>query len=425
MSVGLDAELVRGLGAALIVGALVGIERERSKSLAGNVGIGGVRTFILFALAGALASWLGQALGSVWLLVAAVLAVGALAVAGYVMQARVKPNAVGLTTEMAALAVVLLGAACTAGHAELALALAIAVSAVLAYKEPMHGLVARLGPDDISAGVKLLAATFIVLPLLPPDAIDPWGAIRPRSLWTLAVAIAAVSLVGYVATRVLGPGRGAAVTGLSGGLVSSTAVTLAFARRSRQEGGDGDDALAAGLLLAWGVMGVRVVALAGFVHWPLVPPLALPIGSMTAATLLAALLLLRRAHRQPPTSLAAVELKNPFSLTSAIKFALLFAAVLLFVELVRRALPGQGYYVVAALAGTTDVDAITLSMSALAKGGGTSLATAAAALVVAALANTLVKGGIIVALAGARLRRRVVVASLLIVAAGLAGLVAG
>jgi uncharacterized membrane protein (DUF4010 family) len=203
----LDPELVKGLGAALIVGALVGTERERSKALSGNVGIGGVRTFILFALAGAVASWLARTLASPWLFVATLLVVGALAVSGYVAQARLKPNAVGLTTETAAIGVCLLGGACTAGYPEMALALGIAVSAVLAYKQPMHELVARLGPDDISAGVKLLAATFIVLPLLPQRAIDPWGAIHPQSLWTLVVLIAALSLVGYVATRALGAGR--------------------------------------------------------------------------------------------------------------------------------------------------------------------------------------------------------------------------
>src|SRR5512139_180027 len=236
MPTSLDPQLVWGLASALIIGSLVGIERERSKALSGNVGIGGVRTFILFALIGAVAAWLSQTLGSAWIFVAAVGAVAALTVAGYVVQARVKPNAVGLTTETAALGVCLLGGACTSGYTGMALAVGIAVSAILAYKEPMHGLVAKLGPDDISAGVKLLAATFIVLPLLPTTAVDPWGVLKPRPLWTLVILIASLSLVGYVATRALGPQRGTAITGLTGGLVSSTAVTLSFARRSRDEG---------------------------------------------------------------------------------------------------------------------------------------------------------------------------------------------
>ncbi len=419
----LDPELVKGLGAALIVGALVGTERERSKALSGNVGIGGVRTFILFALAGAVASWLARSLASPWLFVATVLAVGALAVSGYIVQSRLKPNAVGLTTETAALGVCLLGGACTAGYPEMALALGIAVSAVLAYKQPMHDLVGKLGPDDISAGVKLLAATFIVLPLLPRQAIDPWGAIRPQSLWTLVVLIAALSLVGYVATRALGAGRGTAVTGLSGGLVSSTAVTLAFAKRSREEDGGTDDALAAGVLLAWAITNVRVVFLAGFIHLPLVSPLLLPFGVMTALMLVLVGWLLHRGARQEPPRVGAVALKNPFSLTSAIQFGLLFAAVLLFVALVRRYFPSQGYYVVAALAGIPDVDAITLSLVSQTRQGGVEPATAVGSIVVAVLSNTLVKCGITVALAGARLRLRIVVATVVVVAAGLLTLV--
>jgi hypothetical protein len=129
----LDRELVWGLAAALMVGALVGTEREKKKTLSGNVGIGGVRTFILFALAGGVSGWLARELQNAWVLVGTVAVVGALTVAGYLAQARVKPESIGLTTETAALAVCLLGAACTTGHPLVALALGIAVSGVLAY----------------------------------------------------------------------------------------------------------------------------------------------------------------------------------------------------------------------------------------------------------------------------------------------------
>jgi uncharacterized membrane protein (DUF4010 family) len=420
MPTSLDPRLVWGLASALIIGALVGIERERSKALSGNVGIGGVRTFILFALTGAVAAWLSQELGSPLIFVAALAAVGALAVAGYVVQARVKPNAVGLTTETAAIGVCLLGGACTAGYNEMALAVGIAVSAVLAYKESMHGLVAKLGHDDISAGVKLLAATFIVLPLLPTTAVDPWGVLKPRSIWTLVILIAGLSLVGYVATRALGPRRGTALTGLSGGLVSSTAITLAFARQSREDGGRSDDALAGGLLLAWAVMGVRVVVIVAVVAAALVKPLLVPFVAMTLVTLSAAAFLLRRARTQEPTAAGEVALKNPFSLTAAAKFGLLFAAVLIVVATVERYFPGRGYYVVAALAGLPDVDAITLSMAGLARNGGVDLATAAGALVVAALANTLLKCGLVVATASAGLRRSIVTVTVSLVVVGIA-----
>jgi uncharacterized membrane protein (DUF4010 family) len=424
MPISLDSRLVWSLLSALIIGALVGIEREKSKVLSGNIGIGGVRTFTLFSLTGALGAMLAQALGSPLVLVAAVLGVTALAVAGHVIQARTKPQAVGLTTEVAAVTVCLLGAACTAGYPEVALACGIAVSAFLAYKEPLHGLVAKLGTDDISAGVKLLAATFIVLPLLPTEAIDPWGALVPRSLWLLVILIAALSLVGYVATRALGPERGTAITGLSGGLVSSTAVTLTFARRSREEGGATDDALAAGTFLAWGVSFVRVVVLAALVHPPLVRAMLVPFGTMLVVTAAAAALLLRRARSAAPSAGPGVPLRNPFSLLAASKFGLLFAVVLVLVTLVQGRFPGGGTYVVAAIAGASDVDAITLSMATLARGGETVAAVATGSIVLAVLANTLVKCAVTAALGGARLRRSALLLTFALVAVGLAAFAA-
>jgi uncharacterized membrane protein (DUF4010 family) len=236
------------------------------------------------------------------------------------------------------------------------------------------------------------------------------------------ILIAGLSLVGYVATRALGPERGTAVMGLSGGLVSSTAVTLAFAKQSREEGGRSDDALAGGLLLAWAVMGARIVVIVAVVAATLVRPLLLPFGAMTVVTLGAAVLFLRRAHAQEPAAAGEVALKNPFSLTAAAKFGLLFAAVLVVVAGVERYFPGRGYYVVAALAGLPDVDAITLSMAGLARNGGIDLGTAAGALVVAALANTLLKCGMVVATASRRLRRSMVTVTGALVVVGVAAI---
>jgi uncharacterized membrane protein (DUF4010 family) len=424
MPTALDTRQLVNLLAALLIGALVGIEREKNKAASGNVGIGGVRTFILFSLTGAFSALVAQSLGSPLVLAAAIAGVVALTCAGYVIQARSKPEAVGLTTETAALTVCLLGAACTAGYPELALAGGIGVSAVLAYKQSLHGLVAKLGPDDISAGVKLLAASFIVLPLLPKQPIDPWGALVPHSLWLLVILIAALSLVGYVATRALGAERGTAITGLSGGLVSSTAVTLTFAKRSREEHGATDDALAAGTFLAWGVSFARVIVLAAIIHAPLALQMLAPFGAMALVTVAIALLLLRRSQAAAAGTAAPVSLRNPFSLVSAIQFGLLFAGVLLVMTIAQQRFPSGGTYVVAALAGTSDVDAITLSMATLARSGQASLGTAALSILIAVLSNTVVKCGISAGLGGPRLRRSALLLTALLVAIGIAAFIA-
>ena len=403
---------------ALAIGALVGIEREQKKR-AGELGTGGLRTFVLLAEAGALAAWLAGAFAAPWIFGLAGLAVAAVVVAGYWLENRARPDALGMTTEIAALVVFLLGGMAVQGEARLAVALAIATSAVLAFKEPLHGFVAKLGGDDLRAGLKLLIATFIVLPVLPREAVDPWGVLRPYSMWWLVILISALSLAGYAATRALGARHGLALTALAGGLVSSTAVTLAFARKSRAEPGRSSvEALAAGILIAWTVMFVRVLVTTALVHAPLARALALSCGAMALVALLAARWLRKRDTGQP--SSPAIDVKNPFSLVASLRFALYFALVQLLVELVRREFPGRGVHAVAALAGLTDVDAITLSMAELARAG--ELGTAASAVLVASAANTLVKLGLAFGLGTAALARALALPTLAVLAAGALGL---
>ncbi|MBP9592568.1 MAG: MgtC/SapB family protein, partial [Steroidobacteraceae bacterium] len=196
-----DLTVVWNFATAVLIGALLGIERERHKREHDEQTIGGLRTFILFTLIGALGGWLTLVLDAPWILAAALIASLAPVLAGYVLSARSQPDALGLTTELAAIAACLLGAMTTLGQRELAVGLGVMVAAVLAYKQPLHGIVNRLDREDVYAGLRLLIATFIVLPLLPDRPVDPWGALNPRSLWMLVLLISTLSLVGYVATR--------------------------------------------------------------------------------------------------------------------------------------------------------------------------------------------------------------------------------
>jgi uncharacterized membrane protein (DUF4010 family) len=420
MNEALDLAVIRDFATALLIGALIGIEREKRQAEDGEGGIGGLRTFILVALVGAVAGWLTRTTGQPWPLPAAILAVAALVVVGYIRTSRSGPNAIGLTTEVAALAVCLLGAMTMLGQREVAIPLAVVTAAALAYKQPLHGLVARLGWEDVFAGLRLLIASFIVLPLLPDRPVDPWQALNPYSLWLLVILISGLSLVGYVATRWLGDDKGAALTGLTGGLVSSTAVTLAFARRSREDARPGTAAaLACGILLAWGVMFARIVVEVLVVNPALVGRMLPPFAAMGLVAAGSAFLLYRRGARSRDQGAAAAEevrLKNPFSLTAAVQFAAFFAFIQLLVKLVQIHFPGGGVYVVAALAGLTNVDAITLSMAEYARANDPD--TAVAAIVVAALTNTLVKCAMGVSLGGAALRGPILLATGALLAAG-------
>jgi len=423
----LDLTTLGGFASALLIGALIGVEREKRAVAEGDRGIGGLRTFILVATLGALGGWFAVVYQQLWFVGGALGTTALLVATGYWLGARQKPGSLGLTTEVAALVVCLLAAMVMLGHRELAVAIAVVTAAVLAYKEPLHGLVDKLGWDDVFAGVRLLLATFVVLPLLPDQPLDPWGALNPRSLWLLVLLISGLSLVGYVATRWLGEHRGTAVTGLAGGLVSSTAVTLAFARRSR-EGTDGalrdriGRALAGGVLLAWGVMFVRVLIEVAVVDPSLLGRLLVPFTAMGAVAGVAAWWLLRAPGKRVSERGAAedgVALRNPFSLTEAAKFAAFFALVLLVVKGVQLHFPGEGFYLVALLAGLTDVDAITLSMAGYAKAGGDP-AIAIVSITLAAASNTVVKAVMVATLATPAMRRPVQLAAAGVVLAGLA-----
>jgi uncharacterized membrane protein (DUF4010 family) len=418
MPIDLDLSVIQNFAIAILIGALVGIEREKRRETEET--IGGIRTFILLAMLGAVGGYLSDQFDMIWPLLAAV-AVGAITVvAGFLIDAEERKAPIGLITELSAIVVVALAGLATLGQPEIAVCLGIVVAALLAYKQPLHGLIDRIGWDDIFAGLRLLIASFIILPLLPDRTVDPWDALNPRKLWLLVVMISGLSMVGYVATRWLGPGRGAVVTGLTGGLASSTAATLAFSRQSKDS--DGIAAarmLAIGTLIAWAVMFVRVMVVSFVVYPALLRELMVPMSAMALACLASVgVLMLRHRSDGAGGKSGEIPVSTPFTLTQATKFGLLFAAILLVVKIVGDLDLAGGLYLVAAIAGLTDVDAITLSMAQYARGGATMIATIA--IVIATLANTAVKAGMAATIGSADYRRLVLAATALIAIAGVA-----
>ncbi|MBI5256340.1 MAG: MgtC/SapB family protein [Burkholderiales bacterium] len=410
----MDLIVARNFLIALLIGALIGIEREKKKVADPSQAFGGIRTYTLLALLGAASAWLARELGTPWVFAAVLAVVGAAVVASYVLQGRASNETPGLTSEVAALVVCLLGAMVVVGNPTLAVALAVITSALLAYKQPLHGMVQRIGIEDLYAGIKLLIASCIVLPLLPDHTLDRWGAINPYTLWLLVILISGLSLLGYVAVRMLGHSNGTAITGIAGGLVSSTATTLSFARTSAADAAAdaahpapphaSHHALCAGILLSWLVMLLRVGVLVAMLNPALLPSLAVTLGAMTLANAGFALWHYRASrHDSPRAGPAAVAVRNPFSLSAAIRFGALFALVMLCVKIAQAHAPGFGVYLVSALAGLVDVDAITLSMAASAQGGEL-LVQASRAITVAVLANTLVKGAMVLVLGRGPLR---------------------
>jgi uncharacterized membrane protein (DUF4010 family) len=416
-----DFAMVQNFVIALLLGALVGIEREKHRRDEHPNSFGGLRTYILFAQAGAVSAWLSLQMQSSWLFVITVLVVALAVLIAYVLENRSNPNTLGLTSEISAITVTLLGGAVMFGYAELAVMLGILTSAILTFKQPLHGLVNKIGMDDLYAGLKLLIASFIVLPLLPNTLVDPWQALNPYKLWLLVILISSLSLLGYVAVRWLGAAHGAVVTGISGGLASSTAVTLSFARSSKVESDPlAADTQACGLLLAWLVMFIRVMVTVTIVFKPLLAALWLPFSVMAFTTaVMAAVFYWHGSRRYQAPQQSSVKVTNPFSLLAAMKFGALFAVILLLVKLTEHYAAEEGLYLLAAVAGLTDVDAITLSMSEYGRQSAAALTTAAVAITIAALSNTVVKCAMVYTLGARALANKVLLATAAIVTAGI------
>lgn len=412
------------LAAATAVGLLVGLEREQTKTERPASSIGGMRTYPIIALVGALATMLEPA--SMWLPLIALAGVFALVAISYTADVR-RDQDHGATTEVSVIATYLLGALATsrgvvepmADRLVLVAGLGVALTFLLSSKTWFHRFAARVSREDFFATVKFLIVAVIVLPLLPDRQVGPLDAVNPRHIGVLVVLISGLSFVGYVATRLLGARRGLLLGAALGGLVSSTAVTLSFATHTKAEPRLAPVA-AGGIAVAWTIMLGRVAVIVALVHPPLLRVLAVPLGAMTLAALVGLALTFRRGEADP----GELTLKNPFELGSAIKVALAFALVLLAAKAATEHLGAQGLYLASALAGTTDVDAITLSSAELAKGGVGAL-TATVAIVIAITANTVVKASLAAFVGGAALGKRAALVGGLIIVAGAIGLAAG
>ena len=407
-----DPHLALRFAVALGLGVLLGLERERSK---GEEGGAGVRTFALIALAGATAGYLDADLGLPTVALMVFVAIAALLISAYLVSAL--RGDTGFTTEVSALLAFLLGMLCARGQLQVAAWVAIAMAVLLALRDWLHSLARRIEPSDVEATLKFAIVTLIVLPLLPDARYGPppLDVLNPYKIWLMVVLISGLNFAAYLLVKVVGAEHGIGLAGLLGGLVSSTAVTLGFSRRSREAGEDAS-ALALGILLAWTVMFFRVVVMTTVISARLGMRLAIAMGLLCVVSLGASYWLWRRRRAQERGEVKAGS--NPFELDQAIKFGLLYGVVVFIAKAASVYLGEAGLYIAAAIAGLTDVDAITLAMADLARGDESRLPIAARAIVFAALANTLVKSGFAATLGSVELRRLTLPISGLLFVAG-------
>ena len=392
------------LAVAGLLGLAVGIEREWSGRTTGpDARFAGARTFLLLGLLGGTGGWLAQL--AMVPLAAALLAGGAaLAVVAYALAARRGAASVDGTTEAAAILVLGLGALAGLGELRLATGAAVVVVIALKEKQRVHALVAQLGEQELRSTVGFAAMSIIILPLLPDESYGPLGGVQPRALWIIVLIFTGLNFVGYLARRALGAARGYGVAGMLGGLVSSTAVTLEFSRRSHQEPALGAP-LALGVVGACTVLLVRLITVTSVLNRDvavelipyLVPPLI--VGGVFVAFGLT-----RAQHEKITAADVPTGNESPLRLGSAIKMTVAFQLVLWAVAWVRAHYGQTEILASAALLGLTDMDALTVSMTKLGADAGM-VSLAALAIAVGVVSNTALKLGLVLVLGSPRMRR--------------------
>lgn len=383
-------------GVALAIGLLMGLERERNPAAKA-----GLRTFALTALFGVLSAHLGTALGAVWLIPTGLLLTGGMMIAAY-RRAPDEGGDPGTTTVTALMLCYGLGVLVWHEEVQLAVMLGIGATMLLYFKPELRGMSERLSRRDLLSMLQFAVLSLIILPLLPNRDYGPYGALNPYQIWWMVVLIAGVGLTGYAALRLAGQRRGAVILGLLGGLVSSTATTLAFSKHARTSDAMIPVAVIVIVLANLVVLvrlGVLVAVLAPAVFAPLLPVL---LGGLVAGGLGAAygVRTLRPAGDMPDLAMG-----NPTELRTALGFGLMYAAVLLAAAWLSDWLGTRGLYAVALLSGLTDVDAITLSSLRLFNLDKLPAAAVVNVIVLATLANLLFKAGLALVVGGPRMAR--------------------
>ena len=389
-----------GAVTAVLIGLLLGFEREHSQRGADEGLFAGIRTFPLLTLSGFVAAF-GTQYGAPWVLPTTLLVVGALAVAAYV---RAGSSHSGATTEVAAIFAPLLGALVAWGQSSLAVAVAILVTLLLTMKAALHRLAGAVTEEEIASILKFGIVALVLVPLLPDTAMGPYGALVPRKVGIVIVILSAVSLSGYLLVRTLGGRAGWALAGFVGGWASSTAVTLSLSPRARGLADAQVRPLAVGIVLASVVLYVRALLLAAFFDSTLATQLVPRMLSLFVAGLLLAGIAYRGLQDE---GRGVVAVKNPAEIGKALVLGLLFSAILVGARFAQAKLGSRGIWVTGFVGGLVDVDSVVVAAADLRRQSLISAGAAGGAVLVATLANLVLKGVLVTVLGGAQLARRV------------------
>lgn len=396
---------------SLAIGLLIGLERERRSDAKA-----GLRTFALTAQLGTLSALIAQASGSSWILAVGMLLAGTMMLVANTVDPHDDGDP-GTTSVVALMLAYGLGAAVWYGYGSLAVMLAIGTTALLYFKPQLQGMTRQLGPKDLISILQFGVLSFVILPILPDQDYGPYQAFNPHQIWRMVVLISGVSLAGYAALRLVGARHGAALIGFFGGLVSSTATTMVFARHARSDT-QLTTTSAAVILIANLMVTLRLGVVAAALAPELAAQLALVLGSGLLLGLIVAAIHWRSLGRQP--DLPMPEVRNPTEIKAALTFGLLYGVILFLAAWLQDIAGSQGLYLISLASGLTDVDAISLSTLRLFNLQKVDAEPAVTAIALAMLANLVFKSGMVISIGGSALARRAL-PGMLAIAAGTVG----
>lgn len=369
---------------SIVLGLLIGLQREMNILYSNRQkDFGGARTFAMIGLIGYLSALLNSHIP--FFLIIATIVLGALLIGAYIVNSSPTEN--GMTTEFSALIVFLAGVMLAFERAMLSVFIVIVILFILNLKEKIQTYEKVIEKEDLSAAILFLVMSFVILPLFPNHPLDPWGYFNFYQIWMMVVLVAGISFLGYIAVRVIGLKHGIGLAGFVGGLVSSTAVSLSFARRAKESPTLSKN-LAIGICLACSIMLIRLFAEIAVINAELARSILMPvcIASLLGYTFLGYLYF----TASKDNIVQETTFKNPFKLSEALVLGLFFGAVIALIKFADTYSGNSGVYVVSFFAGIADTDAIALSLAALAQNGLASN-TAINALMLAMIANSLVK----------------------------------
>ncbi len=410
----MDISVFYQLGVAFALSTLVGLEREHRYQLDKTNGFGGIRTFSLIGLFGALSYVIGEKIPYLFIVFSAGFFL--FIVASYLMTGYLQRSS-GATSEVAAIIVYLIGVMSALELYFLATVIALVVLSMLYFKDTLHNWAKSLKSRELVSTIEFMIIAFVVLPMLPNQAYGPYDFFNPYIVWLMVVFISGISFLSYVAIKILGQKRGIAITGFLAGFISSTALTFSFSSESKKNRSVVNP-FALAIVIASTAMFFRVLLEVSVLNSNLLSYLIWPLVTMGGVGILGAFYLWMSKEKTPKDlGEKMIKMKSPFSLVPAIKFAAVFSLIFLVSKFASDVMGDKGIYLTSFVSGLMDVDAMTVSMANAAKTG-LDYSTASLAIIIAAMTNTFAKGLIFLIFGSLKVALRILAVFALMLIAG-------